>query len=469
MSDETVITAQDVAIISVPDQGPPGNNATIEIGTVTTGVAGSSAAVTDSGTPSAAVLDFVIPRGDKGDHGDPATVAVGTVSTGTAGSDVSVENDGNAEHAVLHFVIPRGDDGYGGWSPVLASVVDGVRCVLRVVDWVGGQGDKPATGQYLGSTALVTDIADGTDVRGPAGEVSDAQLNAAISAVVGAAPTTLDTLKELSDALGADANFASTMATALGNRLRFDAAQTLTTGQKSQAISNLGITLGSAAGLDVGTTALNVVQLNSDAKLPAVDGSLLTGISANGVLISRVFYGSSNSALAIPAGANAALVRLWGGTGGAGGNANTTYKGARPGLAAAYAEKWLTGLTAGNTINLAVGAAGSGGTGFTQGGTGGYSAISSGSQTISTVIAYGGGGGSGYSGDAENDYYTTDGAPGTASGGDVNASGVQTGAANWYTYRSFTPYAFTVGGASSLTMTGNNGVAGGCWIDWYKV
>ena len=50
--------------------GEAGTAATIEVGTVTTGEAGSSAAVTNSGTTSAAVFDFVIPKGDKGDKGD---------------------------------------------------------------------------------------------------------------------------------------------------------------------------------------------------------------------------------------------------------------------------------------------------------------------------------------------------------------------------------------------------------------
>lgn len=44
----------------------------------------------------------------------------------------------------------------------------------------------------------------------------------------------------------------------------------------STARSNLG--LGTAATLNVGTSANNIVQLNGSAQLPAVDGSLLTGI-----------------------------------------------------------------------------------------------------------------------------------------------------------------------------------------------
>lgn len=53
--------------------GEAGTAATIEVGTVTTGEAGSSASVTNSGTTSAAVFDFVIPRGDKGEKGDTGT------------------------------------------------------------------------------------------------------------------------------------------------------------------------------------------------------------------------------------------------------------------------------------------------------------------------------------------------------------------------------------------------------------
>jgi hypothetical protein len=56
------------------DKGDPGDSgeaATVAVGNVTTGAAGSAASVTNSGTPSDAVLEFEIPRGDKGDKGDP--------------------------------------------------------------------------------------------------------------------------------------------------------------------------------------------------------------------------------------------------------------------------------------------------------------------------------------------------------------------------------------------------------------
>ena len=50
--------------------GNDGQAATVSVGTTTTGAAGSNASVSNSGTSSAAVLNFTIPRGAKGDQGD---------------------------------------------------------------------------------------------------------------------------------------------------------------------------------------------------------------------------------------------------------------------------------------------------------------------------------------------------------------------------------------------------------------
>jgi hypothetical protein len=60
-------------------------------------------------------------------------------------------------------------------------------------------------------------------------------------------------------------------------------APTLATVATTGAYSDLSgtPTLGTAAAEDVGTAAGNVVQLNGSAQLPAVDGSLLTGITAS--------------------------------------------------------------------------------------------------------------------------------------------------------------------------------------------
>src|SRR5699024_4722545 len=49
--------------------GPQGLAATMQVGSVTTGEEGTQASVTNSGTSTAAVLDFVIPRGNTGPQG----------------------------------------------------------------------------------------------------------------------------------------------------------------------------------------------------------------------------------------------------------------------------------------------------------------------------------------------------------------------------------------------------------------
>lgn len=54
------------------------------------------------------------------------------------------------------------------------------------------------------------------------------------------ASAALDTLAELAAALGNDPNFATTIATELANRVRFDAVQSLTNPQQAQARSNVG-------------------------------------------------------------------------------------------------------------------------------------------------------------------------------------------------------------------------------------
>jgi hypothetical protein len=63
-------------------QGPQGTAATVAAGTTTTGLAGTNAIVTNSGTSSAAVFDFTIPRGDTGATG---ATGAGVATGGTTG------------------------------------------------------------------------------------------------------------------------------------------------------------------------------------------------------------------------------------------------------------------------------------------------------------------------------------------------------------------------------------------------
>ena len=64
--------------------GPQGDAATIAVGTVSTGAAGSSVIVTNVGTSGSAVFDFTIPRGDTGDVGSLVAASPITYNSGTS-------------------------------------------------------------------------------------------------------------------------------------------------------------------------------------------------------------------------------------------------------------------------------------------------------------------------------------------------------------------------------------------------
>lgn len=90
----------------------------------------------------------------------------------------------------------------------------------------------------------------------------NAAIAAAVAALVGSAPTTLDQLNELATALGNDPNYATTIATALGLRVRVDAAQAFTAGQQTQARTNIG----AASAADLGDPAFDFVAAYTAAK-----------------------------------------------------------------------------------------------------------------------------------------------------------------------------------------------------------
>jgi|GEM_PF-5502762 len=120
-------------------------------------------------------------KGDKGDTGAAILLGSGAPSSGVgADEDIYLDVDtgdiygpkteGAWGSAVANIKGPKGDK---GWSPRLAIATDGARRVHQVVDWVGGEGTKPATGQYVGAAGLVATIGDAVDVRGPEGDKGD--------------------------------------------------------------------------------------------------------------------------------------------------------------------------------------------------------------------------------------------------------------------------------------------------------
>ena len=140
---------------AVVDQfvGPQGDAATVDVGTTTTGDPGSNASVVNSGSTSAAVLDFTIPRGatgatgatgakgdkgDTGDKGDAATVTAGTTTTGNPGTNASVVNSGSTSAAVFDFTIPRGATGATGSQGIPGTDGDNAYCYIAYASDASG-------------------------------------------------------------------------------------------------------------------------------------------------------------------------------------------------------------------------------------------------------------------------------------------------------------------------------------------
>ncbi len=139
------------------DSDVPGPANELEIGTVTTGAAGSSASATITGTPPTQTLNLTIPRGDTGLTGPANSLGVGTVTTGAAGSSASASITGTPPSQTLALTIPRGDTGagYGGTSTTSLTIGTGAKSFTTQAGlaWVVGNRITLAEG---GGTATMT-------------------------------------------------------------------------------------------------------------------------------------------------------------------------------------------------------------------------------------------------------------------------------------------------------------------------
>ena len=95
--------------------GQDGAAATISVGTTSTLPAGSSATVTNSGTSSAAVFDFGIPKGDKGDTGATGPDGYSPTATVTKSGDTATititDKNGTTTASVSDGTTPTVNDG----------------------------------------------------------------------------------------------------------------------------------------------------------------------------------------------------------------------------------------------------------------------------------------------------------------------------------------------------------------------
>ena len=132
--------------------------------------------------------------------------------------------------------------------------------------------------------------------------------------------------------------------------------------------------LGTAATAATGTSAGNVVVLDGSARLPAVDGSQLTGISGGGSSPQVDIY-TADGTWSKPGSASVVdITCIGGGGGGAGGPLNTastgSVYGAGGGGGGGYARVVLPASTVGPTETVTIGQGGAGGAGIVYPSTG---------------------------------------------------------------------------------------------------
>lgn len=91
------------------------------------------------------------------------------------------------------------------------------------------------------SSSIIDDSSDtSTDKTWSASKIYTS-INSAISSIIDSSPAALDTLNELAAALNNDPDFAATLATQMGYRVRVDESQSFSEQEQKQGCENLGI------------------------------------------------------------------------------------------------------------------------------------------------------------------------------------------------------------------------------------
>ena len=186
------------------------------------------------------------------------TDTTNVVAALTAGTNVQIAANGTISATDTNTTYSVGDGGLTqkNFTTTLKTKLDGIAAGADVTpSWVPSTDPSYATQSYVGTQ---------------------------ISNLVASAPSTLDTLNELAAALGDDPNFATTMSTALGNRLRVDiSTQNLTSTQKSNGRTNLG--LGTAATFATGDFATSAQGTHADTAFNWGDHGLAGYVTSSGV------------------------------------------------------------------------------------------------------------------------------------------------------------------------------------------
>ena len=219
------------------EKGAAGAAATITVGTVTSGAAAS---VTNSGTTSAAVFDFVLPKGDKGDKGDPGEQGPQgeTGATGPAGATGATGPQGiqgiQGEQGPIGPEGPQGPAGVAG--------ANGKSAYQTAVE--GGY-----SGTETAFNAALADVPGHIASKSNPHEVTKAQVG------LGNVDNTSDANKPVSTAQQTAINACKVKK----NTLSLPTASWTGSGPYTQTVTITGITVNSKVDIQMDATALGVL------------------------------------------------------------------------------------------------------------------------------------------------------------------------------------------------------------------
>ena len=188
------------------------------------GIADTNASTLSGGLATVATTgeyDDLLSKPTLGTAAAAATGDFATAAQGTA-SDNHIANASGAHAAsAISFADIAGD--------YTATDVEAALAEVRVVA-------DAAAGGGIAINDTLTNTSDAWSSQ----KITDYTATA-VSGLIDSAPGALDTLNELAAAIGDDANFATTMTTALALRVRVDAAQGFTAPQQLQGRQNIGV------------------------------------------------------------------------------------------------------------------------------------------------------------------------------------------------------------------------------------
>ena len=187
--------------------------------------------VSTAGASSGQVLKY------NGTSWEPSSDLTGGGGGGISLTDLSVTTASPSGSGALAY---NGSSGVFTFTP--ADMSSAVSTLSGLTDTTISGPSANQIIKYDGAKWINADQYGDTQVAQYLSNQGFANQSTIVAAITDSAPGTLDTLNELAAALGDDANFSTTVNTALGNRLRVDDNnQGLTNTQKSNAVTNLGL------------------------------------------------------------------------------------------------------------------------------------------------------------------------------------------------------------------------------------